>query len=294
MLTIEPPPIPPVAFIGAGRVANTLGRAFVRRGIAVVSIASRSDDSARRLAGRVDGSRAVEVEVAAREALVFLTVPDDDIGDVCGSLPWRPDQQVVHCSGATEVTVLANAAAQGALVGGFHPLQTFAAPDRAIDLLAGATVAIEGPPVLDATLRAIAARLEMRPLTLPPGARAAYHGGASFAASFVGSLIAEAVSMWKTFGVDERDALAALLPLARGNLESIASKGVAGAVSGPISRGDGGVVERHLAAFDAEGSDHGRFYRELARRQLVLAVAAGRLDEDRARLMAEVIDRATR
>ena len=282
--------IPSVAFIGAGRVASTLARAFVRHGIPVAAIASRNDDRARKLAALVDGSRATTMAEAARQPLVFVTVPDDDIARVCDGLDWARDQQVVHCSGATDVAVLRHAAEAGALIGGFHPLQTFSAPDRAIDLLAGATVAIEGPPALDANLRAIALALDMKPLTLPPGARAAYHGGASFAASFIVSMIEEAVAMWKTFGVTEPDALAALMPLARGNIESMATKGVAGAVSGPISRGDVGVVARHLAAFDAAGVDHGRFYRELARRQLRLAVADGRIDANQVRQLIEVID----
>ena len=278
-----------IAFIGAGRVASTLSRAFVRHGIAVEAIASRNPDSAAALSRLVDGSRAVSPEEAARADLVFVTVPDDDIATVCEALTWRRDQQVVHCSGATEVSALAHAQRQGALIGGFHPLQIFSDPERAIDLLAGATVAIEGPPSVDEALRAIASKLGMKPLRLPAGSRAAYHGGASFAASFVVSMIEEAVAMWATFGIDERDALAALLPLARGTVESVAGRGVAGAVSGPISRGDVGVVTRHLAAFDGEGVDHGRLYRELARRQLKLAVIDGRLDAVQAQRVSDAI-----
>lgn len=269
---------PSIAFIGAGRVARTLALAFVRQGIAVDAVASRSDTSAHALAVAVDGARMTTMAEAAMHDLVFVTVPDDDIAPTCERLAWRTGQGVVHCSGATEVSALAHAADAGATVGGFHPLQNFSDPDRAVDLLAGATVAIEAPPALDELLREIARRLDMRPIALPPGARAAYHGGASFAASFVASMIEEAVTMWRGFGVDEADALRALLPLAQGSLANVASRGLVGAISGPISRGDAGVVERHLVAFDAEGPEHGALYREFGRRQLRLAIAGGRLD----------------
>jgi predicted short-subunit dehydrogenase-like oxidoreductase (DUF2520 family) len=282
--------IPEVAFIGAGRVAKTLSRAFVRDGIPVAAIASRNAESATRLASLVAGSRAVSIEEAGRAPLVFVTVPDDAIAKVCASLGWQPGQQVVHCSGATDVAALDAARAAGAETGGFHPLQIFSDPDRAMDLLAGATVAIEGPAALAAALTAIAWRLKMKPLALPAGARGAYHGGASFAASFIVSMIDEAVAMWKTFGIDEADALAALLPLAHGSLATIATRGVAGAVSGPISRGDVGVIGTHVAAFDGQGADHLRFYRELAHRQLLLAVLDGRLDEAGARRVTGAID----
>jgi predicted short-subunit dehydrogenase-like oxidoreductase (DUF2520 family) len=270
-----------VSFIGAGRVASTLSRAFALRGIAVGAIASRNPASAARLAA-VAGGRATTLQDAARADLVFMTVPDDDIESICDGLSWRPDQGVVHCSGATEVSALAAARRAGARIGGFHPLQIFSDPDRAVDLMAGTTVAIEGPPELVTALTGIATRLGMIPLSLPPGARAAYHGGASFAASFLVSMIEEAVAMWATFGVAERDALAALLPLTRGVVAALESRGVVGAVSGPISRGDAGVVARHLVAFDQAGENHGRLYREFAYRQLRLALADGRIDTTQA------------
>lgn len=271
-----------VSFIGAGRVASTLSRAFVRNGIAVGAIASRNPASAARLAAAVPGALATSMQDAASADLVFVTVPDDDIASVCDGLAWRRDQGVVHCSGATDLSALAAAGRAGARIGGYHPLQIFSDPDRAVDLMAGTTVAIEGPPPLAATLNAIATRLGMIPLSLPARARAAYHGGASFAATFLVSMIEEAVAMWATFGVSERDALAALLPLTRGVVDAMESRGIAGAVSGPISRGDAGVVARHLEAFDRAGADHGRLYREFAQRQLKLALADARLDERQA------------
>lgn len=271
-----------IAFIGAGRVASTLARAFVAHGVAVDAIASRRRASAEALAARVEGAVSVELDEAAARDLVFLTVPDDAIAAACASLRWRADQGVVHASGATEVDVLRPAADAGARIGGFHPLQIFSDPDGALAHLGGASVAIEADGPLDAALRGIAARLGMRAIALPPGARAAYHGGASFAASFVASLLDEAVAMWRTFGVDERQALDALLPLTRGAVASIAAKGIAGAVSGPIARGDAGIVRRHVAAFDAAGAAHGALYREFGRRQLRLALADARIDEAQA------------
>ena len=45
--------------------------------------------------------------------LVLLTVPDDAIASTCAALDWRAGQAVVHCSGATELLVLAPAASGG-------------------------------------------------------------------------------------------------------------------------------------------------------------------------------------
>lgn len=267
-----------IAFIGAGRLGKTLAGALAQSGLDAATAPGRDNAAA---------------EAAARGAeLVFLTVPDDAIAPLAARLPWRTGQRVVHCSGATEVAVLEPAARAGALIGGFHPLQIFSDPAHAARLLAGSTVAIEGPPELGAELRELAQRLGMTPLRLPPGVRALYHGGASFAASFLLSMLQEAVEIWRSFGIDEQQALQALLPLARGTLDAAASRGLAGSLAGPVSRGDAGVVARHLQALERLGPGHAAFYRELTRRQIELARASGRLDAARiAQLQALVGDR---
>ncbi|MBY0235761.1 MAG: DUF2520 domain-containing protein, partial [Burkholderiaceae bacterium] len=89
----------------------------------------------------------------------------------------------------------------------------------------------------------------------------------------------EAQQIWASIGLPPEQALQALLPLARGTLQAAESRGLAGALSGPISRGDGGVVTAHLQALSELGAEHASFYRQLALRQLALAAQSGRLDE---------------
>jgi predicted short-subunit dehydrogenase-like oxidoreductase (DUF2520 family) len=268
-----------LAFIGTGRLGGALATALQQRGVAVSMVANRNGVVAQRLAAQLPGCQAVDAATAAQADLVFLTVRDDALAPLATQLPWRAGQAVVHCSGATEVSVLQPAADAGATIGGFHPLQIFSDPARAIELLSGSSVAIEGPPALEARLHEIASVLGMRALRLPPGARALYHGGASYAASFLLSMLAEVVSVWRSFGIDEAQALQALLPMAHGTLDAAASQGLSAAVAGPVSRGDAGVIARHLAAFTALGPEHAALYREMTLRQLALVQVTQRLSE---------------
>jgi len=269
-----------LAFIGAGRLGQVLAQAMAAQGESVVAVSSRNQEAAATLARRIPGCQVMTQEQALQAAdLIFLTVSDDAIEPLARALPWRSGQAVVHCSGATELTALAAAVSRGATIGGFHPLQIFSDPERAAQLLAGSTVAIEAEPPLREELLRLAALLGMQPLQLPPGARAAYHAAASFSASFILSLLDEAVQIWAGVGLPQQQALQALLPLARGTLQAAEKRGLAGALSGPISRGDVGVVAGHLQVLDSLGAEHGAFYRELSRRQLDLARASGRVDE---------------
>lgn len=270
-----------IAVIGCGRLGACLAQVLAAQGEAVVAVASRSAASAKALAARLPAGRALSPAEAAEAAeLVLLTVPDDAIAPLAEALPWRSGQFVVHCSGATELTALDAALRAGARVGGFHPLQIFSDPGRAAQLLAGSTVAIEAAdePLL-AELQRLAGRLGMKPLQLPPGTRAAYHAGASFSASFLLSMLDESARIWAAAGISEVDALQALLPLARGTLQAAQARGLAGALAGPISRGDVGVVAVHLQALARLGGGHGDFYRALSMRQLRLARQSGRLSE---------------
>ena len=150
----------------------------------------------------------------------------------------------------------------------------------------------EAGSALAEALQALAAVLGLRPIVLPPGMRARYHVAAGYAASFLLPVLAEATSLWKTFGVDEAEALAALLPLARGTLDAVEGRGLAGAVSGPIARGDTGVLRTHLAALQAlapSSHDPLDFYRRLALPQVALAAQAGRLDAQAAQQCRDLL-----
>lgn len=273
---------PSIGFIGTGRVANTLARALSQAGFNVVALASRTVESAQRLADALPNCRAyaTQQEVADAADLVFLTVPDDAIAPLVDALRWRADMAVVHCSGATELSALAKAQRAGARVGGFHPLHAFADPLVALAHLPGCAVAVEAEEPLLGELNAIAHALRLEPLRLPPGSRALYHLSGSFAASFIDGLLHEAVELWRQrLGVSREQALKALLPLARATLDSVAAMGTVEALTGPISRGDVGTVARHLDALRRDHPDTLPLYALLAQRSVGMAVEKGALTE---------------
>jgi predicted short-subunit dehydrogenase-like oxidoreductase (DUF2520 family) len=276
------PPAFKIGFIGAGRLATALAWGFSRKGCAVVAVASRSRDSAARLAAPVAGCTVYDTpqQVADAADLVFIGVNDAAIAAVVADLRWRQGGAVVHCSGATEVAALAPAAAQGAQTGGFHPMQTFADPEAALASLPGCTVSIEATEPLLARLQALAALLGCRAITLPPGARVRYHASGAYASQYVVALLAEAAKLWASFGVKEEDAIKALLPLLRGTAASVERAGLVQGMPGPVSRGDLGTVRRHLDSLDAFDAQAAVLYRQLALRTVWLAEAKGVLTKE--------------
>ncbi|MFT4171564.1 MAG: DUF2520 domain-containing protein [Rhodocyclaceae bacterium] len=277
-LVASPASIPPTSslrlgFIGAGRIARALAHRWHAAGQAVVAVSSRSMASAQALADGITGCHAVATpdEVVARADVIFLATPDDDVRHVADALNGVRGKMVVHLSGASEISVLDGARAQGALVGAFHPIFLFAGlPDEA-ERMAGCSISIEAEDPAAGVLHTLVATLGCRPLTVPAGQRALYHGAANYAASFILSLLDEFLVLWEHAGIDRRAAFEAMWPLIDGTLASARSKGLPGALAGPLSRGDINTVKRHLAAFDALGGDHGTLYRTLSLRALELS-----------------------
>jgi predicted short-subunit dehydrogenase-like oxidoreductase (DUF2520 family) len=280
-----------LGFIGAGRVGTGLALSLARARCRVVAVASRSRASAKKLAGRLPGARACPPqEVADRADLVFLTVPDDAIEAVASNIRWRAGFACVHCSGAGELALLAKAAADGARVGGFHPLRMFGEPGKAFDMR-GCAIAIAGGDALAKELSRLARAIGARPLRLPEGGRALYHAAANFSGGFVVALIQETVTLWGRLGIAEKDALGALLPLLRGTVDSVEKLGAAGALGSVIARGDIGTIRKHLEALAKTAPETLALYRLLSLRTIPLAIAKGTLQPQRAQEIEALLKR---
>ena len=274
-----------LGFIGAGRLAAALALALQRAGLAVTAVASASPGSARRLAERLKTCQVCDAQGAVDSSdLVFITTPDGAIAQTVERLRWRPGVAVVHCSGATDVEqTLGVARRQGAQIGGFHPMQTFADAEAAARSLSGCTITVEAAdPGLDACLLALASRLGCPVNRLPPGMRARYHAAAGYGSQFINVLLAEGARLWSTWGASEADAVRALLPLARGTLAAIEALGVAHGMPGPVSRGDLKTVRQHVASFDEQDAPGLQAYQLLCERTVALALQRGSVDPDMA------------
>ncbi|MBB5390657.1 MULTISPECIES: Rossmann-like and DUF2520 domain-containing protein [unclassified Herbaspirillum] len=283
-----------IGFVGAGRVAQTLAGAFSGAGYPVVAVSSRSAANLADFRARCPAAQVMETpqEAADKSTIVFLTVSDDAIAPVCAGVRWRPGCAVVHCSGATEVAALAAAADAGAWVGGFHPMQMFANPDVALAGLPGCTVGIEAQGPLLEALRQLAQAIGCVPFSLPAGVRPLYHASAYYVGPFLIALLKEGAELWARFGATERQAMEAMLPLLRGTVAAAMDGGLARGMGGCVARGDIGTIRKHLDALESIDLAMANLYRELAVRNIPLAVQRGTLPPSRAAEIAALLQGA--
>jgi predicted short-subunit dehydrogenase-like oxidoreductase (DUF2520 family) len=275
---------PTIGFIGAGTTGTALAVRLAQHGYQVIAVSSRSLTSAEKLAERISGcqvyNRAQEVADVAQ--FVFITTPDDIISKVAAEVQWRNIQSVVHCSGAHSTDILEPAKQLGANTGCFHPLQTFASIDQAIENLPGSTFAIEAEEPLASILKEMATALEGEWVTLKAGDKVLYHAAAVFACNYLVTLVKLATDLWQTFGVSPAQATKALMPLLRGTLSNIENVGLPNCLTGPIARGDLGTISRHLESLEKQAPSLLSIYKELGWQTIPIALGKGKIDLQRA------------
>jgi len=282
-----------IGFIGAGTTGTALAVRLSQKGCPVVAAASRTLSSAQRLARMVPSCQVFPTaqQVADNAELVFITTPDDVIAPVCAQVHWRQRQSVVHCSGAHSLDILEAAKKFGALVGSFHPLQTFAGIDQAIENLPGSTFALEAEEPLMSTLKELVLLLNGNWVELKPGDKVLYHTAAVFACNYFVTLVKLAVDLWHDFGVSPQQATKALLPLLKGTVNNIATIGLPHCLTGPVARGDLGTIERHLYSLKTKHPSLLNIYKELGLETIPIALAKGKIDHQKAEEMKTLFSR---
>lgn len=254
-----------IGFIGAGTIATALATQLRTNGYAITSVASRSYASAQVLADQVPGCTPAkdQGEVLKKASIVFLTVPDDVIRDTANNLEWGAHHMVAHCSGALGLDVLDGPRRLAAQIGVLHPFQTLSSTDNASEIFSGSTFAVEaGEPFLG-ILKGFVADLSGFAVDLSDKNHALYHLSGVMASNYLVTLANIATQFWSASGLNEKDALQAIIPLMRHTLSNVEENGILQSLTGPIARGDIDTVEKHLDQLRETRPDLLPLYREL-------------------------------
>jgi predicted short-subunit dehydrogenase-like oxidoreductase (DUF2520 family) len=248
-------------------------------------------------------------EVVRRAELVLLAVPDDALAPLVAGLAevgaWQVGQLVVHTAGRFGVDVLEPARAAGAIALAIHPAMTFTGTSLDLARLEGTSFAVTASGPFGPIGQALVVELGGEPVMVEERDRGLYHAALAHAANHLVVLVAQAAQALAGAGVAEPGrvltplleaaldgALRAQSPPGAGERTGI---GAIAALTGPVRRGDGDAVGRHLAELGSWAAGSGAVdvvsgYRELARSATVRALAAGLLDEAAAQLLLDELE----
>jgi predicted short-subunit dehydrogenase-like oxidoreductase (DUF2520 family) len=271
-------------FIGAGKVGTALAVLLSRKGYTVASVYDLYEAAANNLAALASGCHIMvnSQQVADIADLIFITTPDGAIEKVTSQIKWTTGKNAIHCSGADSTDILSKARKDGANVGCFHPLQTFAGVQQAIENIPGSTFCIEAEEPLLTTLKDMAGLLDGSWIQLKASDKAAYHAAAVFASNYLVTLVKMAADLWQTFSIPSDQAAKALLPLMRGTLHNIETIGLPQCLTGPIARGDTGTIRKHIKDIGKKTPALLSSYKELGLQTIPIAIAKGNINKQQA------------
>jgi predicted short-subunit dehydrogenase-like oxidoreductase (DUF2520 family) len=274
---------PSVAIVGCGTVGTALGGLLSAAGYPIIGVSTLRADTARKAADRLGAKRfsLLPWEITPEAEVVFITTPDDAIEPTCRAIAQKrgfaKNRIVLHCSGALASSVLAPARTCGAFVASLHPLQSFASVEQAERLVPGSYCTVEGDGPALPVARRIVEDVGGRLLEITPEGKTLYHAAAVVASNYLVTLVHLALTLNHLAGIPPGVSFTALRPLIEGTLTNIAAKGIPGALTGPIARGDVATVTAHLRAIQETAPELLEAYKILGRHTVGLAERQGSL-----------------
>lgn len=243
-----------IGFIGAGKVGTTLGKYLSMTENEVTGYLSRSVESAKESAEFTNSMVYMDMgKLVSDSDVLFLTVPDGSIASVYKEVAECPieGKYICHCSGVmTAEEAFPDIAERGGYGYSVHPL--FAVSDRygAYKELSDVFFAVEGDDAKLDEIVAILKNSELKVSVIDPKAKIKYHLAAAMSSNLALGLISKCVSLMQDCGFTKDNALEALAPLVKGNIEHIFEDGLEASLTGPVERGDAGTLMKHINCLD--------------------------------------------
>jgi len=273
-----------IGFIGTGKVGTAFGVRLAEAGFPVVGAMDILPEESTRFANSIDGCKvyATAQELADAMDFVFVTTPDDVIGQVAKEVSWHKGQTVIHCSGANSTSVLSPARQAGCDVGCMHPCNSFASIQQSLENLPGSTFTLEAEEPVLSKLQKFVESLNGRWMKLREEDKALYHASVCIACNFFYTLVEIASDLWKHFDISQDDAVHAMMPILKGTMNNIENVGFPACLTGPIARGDVGTIAKHLAALEERQPDLVALYKALGLKTIPIGIAKGTLSQQKA------------
>jgi predicted short-subunit dehydrogenase-like oxidoreductase (DUF2520 family) len=264
-----------IGFIGAGRVGTAFGRYLREQNLNILGFYSKSKSSAELAAEFTDSLYFNLNELIEKCNYLFITTPDDVISNVWESIKSQSlqDKKIFHMSGSLSSKIFEGIEEHGALGYSLHPI--FPITDKSLySKLESAVFTIEGNEISQISQFLDACKITY--FEIAASSKIKYHAATVFASNYVISLGKIAKNLFLECGISEEAVLNALYPLMHTSVENIKHMGFENALTGPIVRGDVGVVRNHLGSL----KEYSDIYSSLGLVATDISFENGKIDKD--------------
>ncbi len=269
-------PTPTLNLIGPGRLGQTLARLWQQAGLVTVTgLLGRDSHKTAAAQDFIGAGSPLDWPDLRPADLTLLATPDDALASAVDQLATsqilRPGDSVFHCSGALSSNILAPLRQQGAHVASIHPLKSFARPELAITDFAGTWCGYEGDAPAIERLLPLFTAIGAHCFAIDAAHKTLYHAGAVLGCNALVALMHAALQSMAAAGVPQEIAWPALRPLINGTLANLDRLGPAGALTGPVMRGDTETVAHQHTALHTLDPQLAEVYAALGKLTLSLS-----------------------
>ena len=228
-----------VVIIGAGNLATQLAIAMFESGICIQQVYSRTLESAKELAQKVNADFINELsKLAVTADLYIIAVKDSAIQEVLENISEEEDRLIVHTAGSVPMSILRGFSHN---IGFFYPLQTFS-KFRKVDF-SNIPICIEANhPSNLLKLERLAEKLSSSVYQVNSEERKTLHVAAVFVNNFVNHFFTIGAEILHDIKLD----FDLLKPLIHETANKIDSLHPLEAQTGPARRNDQTVINAHL------------------------------------------------
>lgn len=256
-----------IGFIGGGKVGFSLGKYLKENKLNVSGYYSKNVDTIKSAANFTHSKEFYSLlEIALESDILFITTTDSEIKSVWENLKKLSikNKIVCHCSGALSSDIFEGRENLNVFGYSVHPLFPIKDKFESYKSLSKALFTIEGDSEKLNLIKSLFQKTN-KVKEICKRDKVKYHKGAVIVSNFVLALISMGIKDLEECGFSEEEAINALYPLIKNNIENIKENGVYKALTGPVERDDLDTIKKHL---DVSKENDRDIYKLLSRKLL--------------------------
>lgn len=283
-----------IAFIGAGKVATSISIYLYNKGFRIAGYYSRSRLSAEKAALNTKSQVFANIKDLLEGAdLIAVTTPDDVIIDIAAELieiqtDWK-NKAVFHMSGVHSSNIFGRLDKKAAAIFSLHPMLAFSDLNSDDKILKTAIFTLEGKGEKFSDLKKFLHQWGNQIVEIETENKVLYHAAGSVVSNYMVTLLDIGIKMLVNAGFNEKNAINIIRPLVQSTFNNIVDYGTEQALTGPISRGDLGTVEKHVIKIGEIDKGLLEVYKVLGIKTVELAKRTERISVDLGLEMEEVL-----
>lgn len=236
-----------ISFIGTGKAAFNLAKYFKGKEHNIKYAFDVDSKKVEEFSSKFL-SKVVSIETLINDSeMVFLTVNDNMIYELWEKIKKYTNKKntiFIHCSGGKK-GLYEN---EKYHLHSLHP----AAPLTGDSELANICFGLEDSGMYKDKIKNFIENIGNQVFFILQEKKNQYHLANVVVSNLVLSLFEKGTSYLLNCGLNEEEAIALLMPLAKENLDNILKKGIKASITGPVSRGDYEVCKNHLEVINKE------------------------------------------